>query len=232
MGIPFPIAHWQPTVPSVGPVAAWTLDDLTTGLMDTVGGRVLAVGGTGVTTAPGVYGNAASFGGAGWLTTPDTSILRGATGFAVECWLNVPVLPTAQMMVVSKRSTILDWQMYLDAAAPGYIVNFVLYGATLAVSTGVLSPGTWYHLVGVYNGSVTRLYVNGSLVGTSLASATPPTAGTALFQIGARELSTSRAFLTGRIDAPAIYQFGAAGDPGAAFWLARYQAGLASLAGG
>ena len=80
---------------------------------------------------------------------------------------------------------------------------------------------TWTHLVGTCTATEVRLYINGTLQATAAIASFA--AGTAPLSIGGRASGSN--LWTGRLDEPRIWQFGAAGDPGAAFWTARYNAG-------
>ena len=75
-----------------GMTARWTLDDTGAGYVDLIGGLTLTAGGTPPTTAAGIINDAASFGGAGRLETPDAAALRLTASFAIDCWVRPDVL--------------------------------------------------------------------------------------------------------------------------------------------
>ncbi len=72
-----------------------------------------------------------------------------------------------------------------------------------AVSPQVMPPGTWNHVLGVYDGSAVRIYVNGVLQATTTCSGAPLHSNTAL-NIGRSPYWPNRAF-NGFIDEAAIY---------------------------
>lgn len=208
-----------------GMAARWTLDDTSAGYADLVGGLVLAPVGTAPTSVPGVIGNAASCGGTGYLRTPDTTVVQGRAGFAIEVWVNFTAF-TAFAMIAAKDGSSRDWLLYLT---PGNAASFMVRdqgGATPEAIGAVLTLSTWHHLVGVIHSDLTlRLYRNGVLEGGPIAMALPPVIPSSVgMGIGGRDDAVPLP-VDGRVDEPAVWQFGTDGDPGAAFWAARYNGG-------
>lgn len=210
-----------------GMVARWTLDDVSAGYVDLIGGLTLAPTGTAPTTAAGVIGNAASFGGAGRLLTPDTAVLRVAPGFACECWLR-PSVVTGAYGVLAKYNfggVQDEWGLLQNAQTTIFRVWSAALAMTSIASGNVLAANTWTHAVGAVHSDLTlRLYINGSLANTSAALSGLSAPATRL-SVAIGDLPNAAAPFTGRIDEPAIWQFGAGGDPGVSYWLSRYNAG-------
>jgi len=203
-------------------VARWTLDDTSAGYVDLVGGRVLTAGGTGVGTAAGIIGNAASFGGAGSLETPDAPALRLADGFAIELWARVTTPATYQMFASKGRSQPEYALALLGGKLFGFMYDTTLTQAVFPEGTTVVTADTWFHAVMAVDGNRIRLYLNGVLEATSaVLSGTYGGRSNALFLAA----NVNDQFLTGRLDEPGVWQFGASGAPGAAYWLARYNSG-------
>jgi hypothetical protein len=205
-----------------GLAAAWTLDDTSGGYVDFVGGRTLTQVGTGVTTAEGIIGDAARVPSSGNLSTPNHATFASATGMALEQWAWFATTIFAGEVVcrgVSFADTEYDIVHLGSAGGDAW-----LFRVNNGLDASWVSPrlaSTWYHVVGVLDvGNVQRLYVDGVL----RASSAPRTLRSSTFPLeyGARNSGTR---MDGRIDEPRIWQFGAKGDPGAAFWLDRYNAG-------
>jgi hypothetical protein len=64
---------------------------------------------------------------------------------------------------------------------------------TYVRSSGNISNGSWQHIVGTYDGSSLKVYINGILDGTATATGTPST-GNYLLYIGRRSNNASRIF--------------------------------------
>lgn len=68
-------------------------------------------------------------------------------------------------------------------------------------SNGIVTPGAWTHVAATWNGSVTRLFVNGSQVASSNSANKAPS-GTATFYVGYGEMAP---WFHGEIDEAAYY---------------------------
>jgi Concanavalin A-like lectin/glucanases superfamily len=91
-----------------------------------------------------------------------------------------------------------------------------------ATSSVTLAPNTTHHVVGTYDGSTVRIYVDGVQVGTASFSGSPTWSGSRDLRLGRPvESSSSQYFLQGTLDEPALYT---AALP-AATVLAHYNAG-------
>lgn len=224
MSIPFPITHWQPAFPA-GMIARWTLDDTSAGYIDLIGGRVLTPLGTGVTAGVGVIGNAFGKTSAdGYLTRAGVAL----TGtFAIEAWSYY----AGQDYIITQwpQTGVGEWSLDTYGTS-GRVRFFVQDGFSTAIVTGTSAgaTGVWRQIVGVYDGTAAlasrlRIYSNGILEATGAVQAAAAISGNAPLWLARRGPSASST--AQRIDEPAIWQFGASGDPGAAFWLNRYNGG-------
>jgi hypothetical protein len=79
---------------------------------------------------------------------------------------------------------------------------WVQLGGTIWVGGGPVTKFTWQHLVGAFDGTTIRFYVNGVLMGSANASAGLPNSGMG-FRIGTRD--TAYGFFDGNVDEVAIY---------------------------
>jgi hypothetical protein len=211
-----------------GLVHGWSLDNTTSGYVDFARGLALTQQGTGTSTAAGIIGDAASFNGNGWLQSASIAALP-RIGFAVECWLyaaNLTGTGAALSQNNGTSSATLGWLIDRSSASLRYTLFGAAGNASGAGTSITIAATTWYHAVMAYSSDLrVRGYLNGALIGTSdeFSEALQSTAG--LVMIGARE-SAQVSRWAGYVDEPRIWQFGASGDPGAAFWAARHNGGV------
>ena len=218
----------NPTPPAPPEIAlAWSLDSGPPFAPFVGAGNLTATGA--VTTATGIIGCGAGFDGASYLSTLDQASARLAVGIAVECWLR-PASLVGAFGVLAKydfggisdeyglfqNDDTVGWRVWNGGGAP-----------TLISSPPALTIGAWAHVVGVVAADLSlALYINGASVATSapLASLASPAVRLPV-AVGALAGGIAPMPAGVRIDEPRIWQFGVAGDPGAAFWLARYNGG-------
>lgn len=174
------------------------------------------VGNTTFQTA--VVGQGFKFDGVGdYVEIPDSLSLKPAH-VSVEAWVRLDSLTTSegfpglQYIVFKKNTRVFNFEAYalrkqvdngVDRFA--FSIGDVTGFATLAVamSTTPIIIGEFYHLVGTYDGSHVRLYVNGALEGEVPVSATIDYSTRPIF-IGA----SAEAFegkLNGIVDEATIY---------------------------
>jgi len=104
-----------------------------------------------------------------YIDCGDNTSLKGMNGLTVEAW----VMPNSAIGsgIMSK------WSSWTAGTGGSYILwqsgtGKVGWGVVTETSsanfydTPALQAGQWYHLVGVYDGSQIRLYINGTQVGT------------------------------------------------------------------
>lgn len=108
-----------------------------------------------------------------YVNVPDNSTLNGMSAITVAAWVNISQLPSAGQNydIVGKDSNGNSYRITLGASGTGHFVvntsNNSWYSAgTYAGFTTVLSTNTWYYIVGTYDGSNVRVYVNGSYEGS------------------------------------------------------------------
>ena len=190
-----------PSAPS-GLVAAYGFNEGTgTTVMDASGnGNNGTISGATWTTS-GKYGNALGFNGTSALVTiNNATMLQLSTAMTLEAWVNLSTVSSAWRDVIYKAND----NYYLEGtsmtsgrpAMGGKFASSPLYATT------ALAVNTWMHLAATYDGTTTRLYVNGTQV-SSQAQTGAMAASTNPLQIGGDSLYGQ--FFQGTIDEVRIY---------------------------
>lgn len=119
----------------------------------------------GVAATSGKLDGAGTFSGA-YLSLGNTGIHY--TNLTVEAWVN-PASSAANKMIMSKGydGSNTEWQLAITDAS--YHVGWSTYnGSTVGVATSVaaLTQNVWSHVVGTYDGTNWKLYINGDIDST------------------------------------------------------------------
>ncbi len=161
------------------------------------------------------------------IDVPYQSALNPDPPFSIEFWAkpattgndftgHCPVSSLNPHFAALNRS---GWLFYVGSSA---LWQFRLgsennYAATLNATSGFATNGVWQHVVGSYDGTTARLYVNGSLVGSSTLSASARAAFRRNTQSALRIGGTS---LSGSLSTgPVISAAGVAGNRGFDGWV-------------
>jgi hypothetical protein len=165
-----PVGYWRLGEAS-GSVA---LDSGQTGVNGTyIGGVTLGQ------ASPLTDGNlAADFNGStGYVEVGDYADFTGTNPFSVEFWINLDTIhATTFKRIIAKDTGNDGWSIGYDpqsAADPGkvWFARRLSGTATEKRSTVQLATGSWAHVACTYDGSVQRMFINGSEQGTGLSSA-------------------------------------------------------------
>jgi hypothetical protein len=125
----------------------------------------------------GRYGNALSFNGSSSIVrVNNSSSLNLTTGMTVEAWVQ-PTTPAPDVQVMIFKEGTSNNQSYalgLDKNGSGNLRAgiYIMIGANEygVNSSSTLSLNTWSHVAGTFDGASLRLYVNGSLEGSTSVS--------------------------------------------------------------
>lgn len=152
-----------------------------------------------VWTNDGKFGKALSFDGLGsYVQIANAIAIKNSTNFSYEAWVYISSLPGARQEIFTQA-----WQSWLEiSAANQWKFGFYDGSSDKTISTNA-STG-WHHLVGTFDGSYLRLYVD-SVAVTPVAQTTAPSRDDAAPTIGS--YSGSSNFFKGIIDEVKIYPF-------------------------
>jgi hypothetical protein len=194
-----------PTAPTTsGLVAAYSFNEGTgTQVIDKSGNGNTGVI-TGATwTSSGRFGSALSFNGtSSWVTVTDSAVLDLKQSVTLEAWVYPKSSTGWQAAVIKEQTGGLSYALYGNSD-PGTPVGTIhttndvnLYGGS------GLPLNTWSHLAVTYNGSVLKLYVNGTLVNSQSVSGQMPVS-TNVLRIGGD--SVWGEYFNGLIDEVRVY---------------------------
>jgi hypothetical protein len=161
-------------------------------------------------TSSGRYGSALSFDGqSGIVSVPDSASLDLTTGMTISAWVRPSSLSGWKSIIMKERPGQLAYALFGNTGSnrPSVEVKPAASQWNESVpGTWQLSLNTWTHLAGTYDGSVLRLYVNGTLVSSKSVSGALQTSSNPL-QIGGSTVWSDE-FFHGRIDEVRIYDRG------------------------
>ncbi|MEW5937051.1 MAG: GLUG motif-containing protein [Candidatus Thermoplasmatota archaeon] len=153
----------------------------------------------GAQTTTGKYGRAGLFDGVDdYVSYPDDPDLDLVGDFTVCAWMNATAF-TWLAGLVSKYQTAgtNGFTLRMNVAAPYDRINFCEFA-----SPTKLALGTWYHVAGVMDDGVARIYINGSLDSSGSPGYTPAANADAL-RIGS---DFSARYFNGMIDDVRLYK--------------------------
>jgi len=124
----------------------------------------------------GKNGSALSFNGSSaYVQVADSASLHLTTAMTLEAWLNPSALGTAWRTVLFKTQTGgMVYSLYANQDTTRPIGQVNIGGEVNAIGSAALTLNAWSHLAATYDGSALRLYVNGTLVTTTLSVGTIP----------------------------------------------------------
>ena len=214
-------ASYPAAVLGDSPLAYYRLDDTGSTLSDASPHGIAGAYGSAVQhNIPSLVSNnidpAAQFPGGTWsasgiATVAHNATLQPSSAVSVEAWIWLKNPDSGRVDVVSYGDQTLGASYALSIQATHSLLFTVATSVGTYSATGgtVLTPGTAYHVVGVYDGSAVKLYVNSVLDGSATASGTLSYAHATTYglSIGAGQ-DTTRDVFSGTLDDISVYGAG------------------------
>ena len=165
-----------------GPAAYYHLDDTTLTAIDSspnhFNGNVGAAVSKGAASlVPSSSDTAMTFPGVqnpgGSVVVPPTTVLQPQSQVSIELFLRFTATPTNFAVPVSYGSDSKEAPYDIYFLQSGKIsAHFNLTTGVAVAVTGPLQPNTTYHVVATFDGSTTRLYLNGALAASTVKAGT------------------------------------------------------------
>jgi hypothetical protein len=163
------------------PVGTWPLNEGSGAVAHDLSGRGNdgALQGSGVQWTAGRFGKALSFNGTdGGVQVPDKPVYEPATGLTVSAWINSSVDPGDFSYIVSKSGNGCLTASYGLYSGPNgglmfYVSNDGIVGTRSPDYGAGIYDGKWHNVIGTYDGTTIRLYVDGIQVGTGTPDSAP-----------------------------------------------------------
>jgi Concanavalin A-like lectin/glucanases superfamily len=140
-------------------------------------------------------------GSSGRVSVPSSAALQLTNHFSLEAWIKPTSLPASGAF----RSVLTKGESYsLQFNGPRMEFTVIQSGTRrrLQAPSGAIAAGGTYHVVGTFDGSAQRLYVNGAQVASVALSGSATTNANALY-VGSWDGSSE--FFAGTVDEPAVY---------------------------
>lgn len=162
-----------------GPIGFWKMDESswngTAGeVKDYSGAANNGVRGGNATTASGIFGNAGTFDGSGdYVSVSNTSALKPTNAITISEWVKFNSFTDSWQVHNSTNAFSYNYGYIMREDTPSNKVGFwVGHGSANGgvYSNTALTPGTWYHVVGVFDGSTYKIYLNGNLDNSAVAT--------------------------------------------------------------
>lgn len=151
----------------------------------------------GVTATTGKIGGAGSFNGASYIDAGNNASVNITGNITIEAWAKSSSWNSQSHPMLVAKGINQSYILWQDGAAPGF--GFRISSGQQADSVAI-SDNIWYSVVGVYNGSNEKVYLNGLESGTLYPlSGAIPTIGNNLL-IGAGSAPEISNYLNGYVD--------------------------------
>lgn len=121
----------------------------------------------GASWAAGIIDSALSFNGVdSYVEIPDDDTLDCRT-ITIEAWVKVNGTTGDDQIIVTKWYPDYSYTLELnpDGATPQFVLN--ISQPIVIISDTTIPIGSWAHIAGTYEGSTAKIYINGTLAGTT-----------------------------------------------------------------
>lgn len=200
-----------------GLVGYWKMDDNVSGdaktLVDSSGSGLSATTHYGANTtgmdctAVGKFGTGCNFDGVDdYASVADNAILKQpSNAITLSAWIYAPTPTSNYQMIIDKQPSTgsYGYTLRLDSTSGKILFRVSGTSNTDLLGNTVLSASTWYHVLGVYDGNTSKIYVNGVLDGSQANSGTI-VYDTSDLGIGRRG-NQAAYYFNGKIDEARIY---------------------------
>lgn len=159
----------------------------------------------------GTKGNALHFNGVdNYIEIPNSQDFNGLTELTVACWFKVNGFDVWEPILNKGGYNEYTTDVFEVNVNNQGLVHFVLNFQTSGrqgynTPTGQITTGTWYHLVGSWDGDILNLYINGELVQTYDTPNEPLKTSDDTLQIGLEYDNPDQSFFNGDIDDIYLY---------------------------
>ncbi len=163
----------------------------------------------------GKFNQGAGFGGSSNISLGDPASLD-VSQISIAFWLQVGDLTNDSVPASKWDSDPNSWVMYIDGSGSSGFTDKLRFNVIIneqapswnlkATSNNALTTGTWYHVVGTYDGSTVKLYINGTLQSDYTSISGTIRASSAAFKIGSWLNNNSTALPNGsKVDDFAVF---------------------------
>ena len=115
--------------------------------------------------------DAVNMNGSGYIEIPNSSPLA-VSNITISFWIKPSSQPTSNTVINKSFSSTIggSWLFSYDNSNGGQLRFIAIIGGVLKIVTsGVITSGSWHHVVGTYDGSTVVMYLDGSSTGTPVS---------------------------------------------------------------
>jgi hypothetical protein len=160
----------------------------------------------GSTDATGIIADAQNFGGSEWVQVPHSSSLNiSGTAASLSAWVRLSQAQPDDGGVVLKSTNSYEIHLGVEGTETGNVRINAQGAGYCRIDTQPLETDVWYYLTGTYDGTTTRVYLNGTEEATCTSQSGDILATTEPVVIGRRAIGDNRWFY-GDIDEPRMIE--------------------------